>query len=273
MCFVAVVSALDVTTADKGLQWHISVGAISLIAIGLVWLPTALRFLFMVGFSLKAAGVEATASGLLSPDDLIRDLARLKTTAEQVEQGAADPKSAGHVIDQAINRMAQRYVPGDSALSEDILAQKSRAYEEIRRVTPPGNDRTTAMNGLVNDVRIRAAAAPASAQRYAAALLPSAREGDRIVGLGLVEGAPSPEMFNDVLRIFTTSASAFEQNHSLRALEAIAPMLRPEQRREAVDALKREQTDPRSLGVMKDRPIASWMEQVLKVMDPEVDSP
>jgi hypothetical protein len=272
MCLVAIVAALDVTIADKGLQWHVSVGAVSLIAIGLIWLPTALRFLFLVGFSFRAAGVEATASGLLTPDDLIRDLANMKTTAEQVEQGAADPKSAGQVMDRAIDRMATRYVPADGALSEDILTRHARAYEEIRRTRPPGDDRTKAMNGLVNDVRIRAAAAPATARRYAAAFLPSAREGDRIVGLALVEGAPSADVFSDVLRIFTTSASAFEQYHSLRALEEIAPVLSPEQRSEAADALEREESDPRHIGVMMDRYIPSWIERVLKVMRSEADS-
>jgi hypothetical protein len=274
MCLVAIVAALDVTIADKGLQWHVSVGAVSLIAIGLIWLPTALRFLFMVGFSFRAAGVEATAGGLLSsPDDLIRDLANMKTTAEQVEQGATDPKSAGQVIDQAIDRMATRYVPADSALSEDILTRKARDYEEIRRTMPRGDDRTRAMNGLVNDVRIRAAAAPATARRYTAAFLPSAREGDRIVGLALVEGCPSADVFSDVLRIFTTAASAFEQYHSLRALEEIAPVLSPEQRSEAADSLEREKSDPRHVGVMMDRYIPSWIERVLKVMRSEVDSP
>jgi hypothetical protein len=267
MCLIAAVATLDFTTAAKGLQWHVSVGAVSVIAIGLIWLPTALRFLFLVGFSFKAAGVEATASGLLnSPDDLIRDLANIRTTAERVEQGAADPRSAGQVIDRAIDRMATRYVPADSALSEDILNRKARAYEEIRRKMPPGDNRTKEMTSLVNDVRIRAAAAPATARRYAAEFLPSARDGDRIVGLALVQGAPGADEFSDVLRIFTTSASGFEQYHSLRALAQIAPVMGPEQRREAVGALNREKTDPRHVGVMNDPYIPSLIEHVLKAM-------
>jgi hypothetical protein len=265
---VAVVASLDMTMTEGGaMRWHVSIGAISLIAIGLIWLPTALRVLFLAGFSLKAAGVEAMTGGLLaSTDRLVSDLANLRTTTEMMAEGVSDPKSMERSVDSALNAMATRYLPTDSVLSEEVLNRQARACEEIRRTMPAGGDRTEAMTTLVNDVRIRAAAAPAAARRYASTFLRSARPGDRIVGLGLVEGAPSAEEFRDLLRIFSTSASAFEQYHSLRALNEIAPALTTEQRREAIAVLEREKTDPRGVGVMKDSYIPSWIDRVLRAM-------
>jgi hypothetical protein len=112
----------------------------------------------------------------------------------------------------------------------------------------------------------RCSPASCGARQYAAPFLRSARAGDRIVGLSLVEGAPSADEFGDVLRIFTTSASAFEQYHSPQALNKIAPAVTPDQRREAVAVLEAEKTDPRGIGLMTDRYIPSWIEHVLQAM-------
>jgi hypothetical protein len=268
MCVIAVVAALDMATTEAGaLRWHISVGAVSLIAIGLIWLPSALAFIFLAGGSFKAAGAEVSTTGLLtSPDELVGDLANLRTTTEAIGQQGPDARSTVRKFNTAIDSMASRYLPADSVLSEDILSREARAYEEIRRTMSPGDARTSAMNKLVNEVRIRASAAPATAKQYAATFLRSARAGDRIVGLGVVEGAPSADEFGDVLRIFSTSASAFEQYHSLQALNSIAPVLTAPQRHEAITVLEAEKADPRGVELMKDRYIPSWIDRVVKEM-------
>jgi hypothetical protein len=119
------------------------------------------------------------------------------------------------------------------------------------------------MNKLVNEVRIRAAASPALARRHAPALLRSGREGDRIVGLALTQGSPSTDSCDDLLRIFSASASAFEQYHSLLALNEIASILGPEDRAQAISVLEREKSDPRGVGLMNDPYIPSWIDAVL----------
>ena len=263
VCLVALMAAVDFTTTDDGhIHWHLSVGSVSLIAIGLIWLPAVLQFLILKGGSLKAAGVEATTSGLLTTDEFIDDLANLRTSADPAGDPTRDSATARR-IDTAIDRMASRYLPADEVLSESVLNREAREYERIRAAMPPGDARTKAMNKLVNEVQIRATAAPAAAAQLAPVFLRSARSGDRIVGLALVKGAPSADQFGDVLRIFSTSASAFEQYQALRALDKIAPALTAAQRSEAVTVLETEKTDPRGIGLMNDPYIPSWLNRVL----------
>jgi hypothetical protein len=134
------------------------------------------------------------------------------------------------VIGAEVDQIATRCLPNEETLPADVLDDLAREYERIRQEMPPGQSRTTAMNKLVNEVRIRAAASPMSARRKAPALLRSRRDGDRIVGLALVEGSPAVEFCDDPLRIFSSSVSAFEQYHSLLALSEIAPVLGTEGR-------------------------------------------
>jgi hypothetical protein len=256
-----------VTQRDSGeYRWHLSVGTVSIVAVGLIWLPTALRFLILVGGSVKAGGVEATAGGLLSsPDELIDDLANLRTKTESIGTQQPDTRPSLQSLDSAIDMMAIRYLPSDGVLSQPLLSQKARDYEAIRNTMASGAARTKAMSTLVNDVRIRAAAAP-PARQYAGQFLTSARPGDRIVGLGLIEGAPSADNFTDILQMFSSSVSAFEQYHSLRALSLIGPALDANQRNQAIQALEAEKDDPRHVGVMKDTNLPTWIEHVLAVL-------
>src|SRR5664279_4686782 len=64
MVIVPLVSSLDVNLSESGgIHWHVSVSAITLISIALIWLPTALRLTSLTGGSVKAAGVAASAAG------------------------------------------------------------------------------------------------------------------------------------------------------------------------------------------------------------------
>jgi hypothetical protein len=263
--FVAVASTIDTTFPQGGhTRWHFAVGAISLTAIALIWLPTAIRLLLLVGGSVKAAGVEASAIGILqSPDKLIDDLANLRTSTEQLGQELPTGGERVQVIGAEVDQIATRYLPSEETLPAGVLDDLAREYERIRRDMPRGQSRTIAMNKLVNEVRIRAAASPMSARRKALPLLRSIREGSRIVGLGLVEGSPAAEFCDDLLRIFSNSVSAFEQYHSLLALSQIAPILGTADRARAASVLEREKSDPRGVGLMEDPYIPSWIDNVL----------
>jgi hypothetical protein len=265
MTFVAVASTIDTTFPESGrTSWHVAVGAISLVAIALIWLPTAIRLLSLVGGSVKAAGVEASAVGILqSPDKLIEDLTNLRTSADQLGQDMPNAGAKVQAIGDEVDQIATRYLPSEETLPNDVLDDLARQYERIRRDMPRGQSRTIAMNKLVSEVRIRAAASPLSARREAPVLLRSSREGDRIVGLALVQGSPAADLCDDLLRIFSTSASAFEQYHSLLALSEIAPILGPDDRVRAVSILEREKSDPRGVGLMMDPFIPSWIDSVL----------
>ncbi|WP_131812686.1 hypothetical protein [Mycolicibacterium peregrinum] len=263
----AVAAAFSTDQTADGIHWRFAPGTVSIIALALVWLPSVLRFVMLEGVSIKAGGIEATASGLLSsPDQLVGDLAAIRTKTDAIGEGQPAAQSSVEGIDSVIDRMAVQYLPADDVLSGPLLNQKARKYEELRANMPPGDARTRAMTTVVNDVRIRAAASPASAKSLAAQFLTSAKPGDRIVGLALVQGAPSVDSFDDVLRIFTGSLSGFEQYHSLRALDLIAPTLDSAQRGQAIEALETERTDPRGVGVMQDASIPRLLAQTLETL-------
>jgi hypothetical protein len=267
MIVVAVAAAVNLGTTEAGaFRWHVAVGPVSLIAIGLIWLPAALSVLFVAGGSIKAAGIEAATDGILAADEFFDDLANLRTTADPVGGGAPDPAVARR-MDTAIDRIVSRHPFPESVLSEERLNREAREYEQIRGAMASSDERTMAMTQLVSEVRIRAAAAPSAAMKYAPVFMRSAREGDRIVGLAIAEGAPSADLFDDVLRIFSTSASAFEQYHSLLALSEVAPVLGPVQRQHAIAVLQSEMADPRQVGLMNDPYIPSTIRHVLSLMN------
>lgn len=185
----------------------------------------------------------------------------------------ADRDRAEIIVDKSqagtFSRPSAGVTSAGKALSQEALQRKARAYEEIRRTQPAGYARTRAMDALVGEVYTLAAAAPESARRYTAGFLRSARAGDRIVGLSLAQAEPTADDFGDVLRIFSTSASAFEQFQSLRALHNIAPAVSAAQRREAITVLEAERADPRAVGLMNDPAIPSWIERVLQALRAE----
>ena len=57
-----------------------------------------------------------------------------------------------------------------------------------------------------------------------------AADGDRVVGLALLEQNPTAEALPDILGCIETSKSAFEQYHAVRTLKATAPTLSPSER-------------------------------------------
>ena len=91
-------------------------------------------------------------------------------------------------------------------------------------------------------------------------------DGDRVVGLALLQQAPSADALTDVLRVFSSSRSAFEQYHAALAVKAVAPLLTEQQRQIAIDTLTREQSDPRSVGLNQDPFIPSAIASALKAL-------
>ena len=266
LVLVALGSTVDVTVTDKGPDWHLSVGPTTLVAIGLIWLPSAVRLLALAGGSVKAGGLEASSTGLMP--GLIEDLTELRASADRPLGQAPDAA----VIESGVDRLAARYLPAEETLSPAVLDDLAREYERLRRTMSSGDNRTAAMTRIVNEVRVRAAAAPESARRLAPGLLRSTEAGDRVVGLALVQGNPTGEVHGDVLRILAGARSPFEQYQSLVTLARILPDLDATERARLKIALELEKTDPRGLGVMKDTGRASWIDHLLTMLrDPVAD--
>jgi hypothetical protein len=268
MVVVAIVSAVDLTRGPNGdVGFHVAVDAVAVGAIALIWLPSLVRLLSITGGSLKAAGMEASAGGLLSANELVKTLAGIKNETEQVHpssSGTAETNPVAAKVNDEIYRIAESYLPPEEAINDRALDAIARRYEEIRRTQPPGWDRTLAMTRCVNEARVRAKAAPEAARRRALRLLPSGAAGDRIVGLGLIQEAPDATAIEHVLRCFTGSASSFEAYQALVAVMRLAELLSPEQRREVSAAIEHEKTDPRDQGIMEDASLPGLIEETLK---------
>ncbi|HEV7831698.1 MAG TPA: hypothetical protein VGP04_23275 [Pseudonocardiaceae bacterium] len=125
-------------------------------------------------------------------------------------------------------------------------------YEGLRRDSPAGPERTSAMTRIVNEARVRAASSLGTAARKAPKLLRSPSEGDRIIGLAFTQESGDPAVLDDVLNLVKYSASAFEMFHALLAVEEMAFKLTSDQRATAMSVLAAEQRDPRGVGISAD---------------------
>ena len=179
MVLVAVLTSISVTRSKDG-QYavtSISVGALALVALALIWLPPILRLLLLTGGSVKTGGMEASAGGLFTREQLMELLTRAKavTTAREDDENAAIA-----IADLAaeIDRLAFDALDSNETLSAEALRELALHYEHLRRDTPPGPQRTSAMTKIVNEVRVRAATSPHRAASRALSLLESRSEGD-----------------------------------------------------------------------------------------------
>ena len=268
MVIVAVVSAVDLTRAPNGdVGFHVAVGAVAVGAVALIWLPSLIRLLSITGGSLKAAGMEASAGGLLNTNELVKTLAGIKNETERAatsSSGGAEATAVAAKVNDEVNRIAENLLPPEEAINERALDAIARRYEEIRRTQPSGWERTLAMTRCVNEARVRAKAAPEAARRWAHRLLPSGAAGDRIVGLGLIQEAPDATAIDQVLPLFTNSASSFEAYQALVAIKRLARLLSPDERRRVAAAIEREKTDPRGTGLMNDPSLPGLIAETLK---------
>jgi hypothetical protein len=275
MIAVAVISAVDFgRDAGGGVTLHVEVDTATLAAIALIWLPAVLRLLSLTGGGFKAFGIEASTGGLANaPEALIVGLAQIRTELEEVIRATPSAAPRTQNVEAAVDRIASSLLTGVAAETSEALEAYARRYETIRRTQPPSGERTMAMNQLLNEARVRARAAPEQAAEIARRLVRSTADGDRVVGLGLLEQYPAADAVPDILRCIETSRSAFEQYHAILTLKATAPLLVPNQRALAASVLERELTDPRSVGVLKDPYIPDAIQSALGALSTPTREP
>ena len=268
MIVVAVISAVDVDREPGGgVSLHVEVGSATLAAIALIWLPAVLRLLSLTGGGVKAFGVEASTGGLANADALVVGFAEIRTQVDEIVRvtPAAAPQLQN--VEATVDRMASSVLSGVAAETSEALAACARRYESIRQTQPPSRGRTIAMNQLLNEARVRARAAPEQAVAIARDFIGSKADGDRVVGLALLEQYPRAEALPDILRCIEGSRSAFEQYHAVRTLKAAAPLLAGEERARAASLLEFELTDPRGLGVRDDDYIPDEIRSALRALE------
>lgn len=252
MLFIGLLSCFAVGhPASGGVRVSFEVGTTAVIAFGLIWLPALVRLLALTGGRVKAAGIEASSGGLLgTSDELIRELAEVLVAVEEVKRKSPEGPDLGSVTDR-IDDIAGRFVAGE-AITPEVADRLGREYERIRDALESSGERTSEMTRVVNEARVRAIADGPRARDLGLFLVRSRREGGRIVGLAFLQEAPDAGAFGDVLAMISGSATAFEMYQALLTLRAIGSRLTNPERDAAIAALKREESDPRSVGVMDD---------------------
>jgi hypothetical protein len=279
MLGVALVSSITVDhPADQGWGMHFAITSLTLGAIALLWLPALLRLLSLAGGKLKGAGMEVSSGGLIgTPEDLIGDLASIRTGAEQasrkVSASEAGNKMNASAADEMLRRlqeqvdeMAAEYLRDSNVTGNEAITQLADRYEKIRRGQEAGTKRTIEMTRLVNEARVRASANPEEARRAAGALVRSKDEGKRIIGLAFLQEHPSRQELDAVTKRIANSNSAFEMFNALVSLRELAPLLEPEEADSAIAVLEKEKTDPRGVDVMKDPNLPTLLNEVIAAL-------
>jgi hypothetical protein len=269
MLALGLASCLSIThPADGGWEVSFAVTTTTVGIFALIWLPALIRLLALTGGRIKAAGVEATTGGLIgSSEDLIQGLTGARTAAEQAQLNMPEVHETLEKVTAKIDQIAEQFVVAGEAIPDAAVARLARRYEELRASLPPGDERTVAMTEIVNEARVRASADRERARNLGVLLIRSRSDGQRIVGLAFLQEAPSVDAFDDVLGLVTSSATAFEMFHALAALRSLIPELSPDRRRQAVEALRTEEADPRGVGVMDDSNLPRLIDLVIEELE------
>ncbi len=274
VAILAVASSIGVEhPASGGWGIDVNVDATTVGIVAIVWLPALLRLLSLTGGKVKAAGVEASSGGLLgSPEDLIEDLAEIRTGAEEAGRRAPEVDRTLEQVRRQIDEMASEYLSGSDAVTEESVIRLANEYEEIRATIPPGNARTTRMTRVVNEARVRAGASRDAARRSAMSFINSDHEGERLVALAMLQEAPSRRAMDSVLRLISESSTAFEMFNALIALREGAQRMSAEELDHAITVLTAEKGDPRGVGVMADANLPSLIDDVISTLKASVEN-
>lgn len=253
MAVIAVVSAVNIQhPRSGGVVIDEGIGAVTLAAIALIWLPAVVRLLSMTGFALKGFGFEASSGGIANVDELVVGFAKIKTGVNEVEKSAPEAASQTGDLQAAVDQIASEVLVGRTTVTPDAMGELARRYEETRARSGRSPARAIQMNTILNEARVRANSAPQQARQLGRTLLRSNDDGDRVIALALLQQEPTPDALDDVLRVVRSARSAFEQYHGLKAVEAVAPRLSPKQAETAIAALEHERNDPRGVGLKED---------------------
>lgn len=269
MVVLAFLSCLTITHPEgRGVEVNFGVTVTTIGVVALIWLPALIRLLSLTGGRLRAAGVEASSTGLLdSPEDLIVRLARIKTVTEEAKRRAPQAGKLLGGVDQEVDRLANEYLSGSDAVSERTAALLAREYERARGSMEPGYERTIAMTRIVNEASVRGGGDLGEAARLGVRLIRSAHEGERVVATAFLQVAPTREGLDGLLGLISTSDAKFETYHVLRALGCLSPSMSDGEKQRALKVVRAELADPRERGIVTDAYLPSLFEHVIAALE------
>ncbi|HEY9762917.1 MAG TPA: hypothetical protein V6D07_10350 [Trichocoleus sp.] len=221
---VILLSMVDITySGQAGWTFSFSIKSITAVMFGLVWLPVLLRILAVAGGGIKTGAGEATTPGLVS---LLPKLIATLDSVEPTLDGAEQAKVAS-VRQEAEQEWGALTVAGEADARQQLRAL-AKEYEEVRRVMPPGSQRTFRMREIA--ARVRALAGETHyGPNDMQAMFSQGSDGDRIVVLQMLLRYPHPDCINIMMDAIAHPHSAFEQYAALKAIEKVMPEMTPEQ--------------------------------------------
>jgi hypothetical protein len=266
----ATLSTLSVVRVPGGgVQVGFHVTTITAILLGLIWLPALLRLIAIAGGGLKTPAGEASTPGLmdflklLDPGAERETLPALIAAADVAGSAPATAEWADLWRQQFEDRLAS--LVGDQPTAHIRLQDLARAYERIRREEPPGDERTFRMTELAAQAR---ALRDSVSSDQIFQLFESGSDGERLVAIALIEAEPTSEFFVLLLDAISSSRSAFEQFHALRAMLDMLPTLSEPQRGALFEVLEAERSDIRGTDPQADPPRWYLMNELYRRLSP-----
>ena len=151
--------------------------------------------------------------------------------------------------EEATGDLATALAPAAAAAATDVQHQASsdlaREYENVRASMPFGFERTRKMSDIVTRARALARGGDCSTVIETCA---AGGDGDRVIGLGLIQAQPDAAHLPHVLQSIAAPRSAFEQYHALVAAKALAPLLDAAGKETLQKALTEQTSDPSFYG-------------------------
>jgi hypothetical protein len=224
---IAVLSCFNVQYGATGWGLAFSVNAVTVAAMGVIWLPNLVSLLAVAGGSAKTPAGEFASGGLVAalkalPPEAQREaipavVAALDTVEGRlITSGNPSVSYERDSLEQSLGALPVE--PGEARVE---LTELAKEYERLRASMSPGRDRTYQMTLLLT----RARALGRQAQLDAAQIdrLLDGSEGERLVGIGVAQGRPAQMDIRRMLDVVTNSRSAFEQYAALEALRRAVP--------------------------------------------------
>jgi hypothetical protein len=225
-----IVSLFKIESSSKtGISVTFGASNITAILLAIMWLPTLLRVLALVGGGVKTSVGEATTSGLLS---------QIIATFDTIESKLPD-EDQRHV--QEIRHTAEvelaSQLPSSEASFQLEINSLAREYESIRKNMTSGYRRTQKMGEILAQARALASRAQFSS-REIRRVFEADTDGNRLVAIGFIQALLSVDCFDIVLLAIRKPRSPFEQYHALRAAESMLPLLSNDLKKQLRDTLE-----------------------------------
>ena len=198
----------------------------------ILWIPSIIKILALLGGGIKFSKAEVTAVGL------IKTFTDLIAVVDSVEP-SLDPSQQiriKSVKDEAERELANTMVQ-DIRQARDNMIGLAEEYERLRATLPSSPQRTNLQGNIF--ARMRALSMNTNyAEVEINMFLESESIGKRMIGLAALEIRLYIKSFDRVIKIIEISKAPFEQYQAIRVLEMMLKLLNKDQEKEVIRVLE-----------------------------------